>query len=495
MAQPVLHRSPIGSQASPLPEEAQACLGALLQSTELGLALLDRELRFHFTNTALASLGGVPAGSYQGRTVGEVWPGLAPQLVPLLQRALAGEQILGARVSGTLNGAPGTTRHFRVSLFPDMSAGAAGPRAGVSLSFEDDTARENRERALRESEQRLRDLVAVSCDGYCLHSEGTILEASGALAQLFGTTVEDMVGHSLMRWIAPESRETVQRAMARQVESPYEATGLRVDGKRLFLELLARNVVHGGRSVRMAAIWDISARKASEEAATRADTFREQLLGVVGHDLRSPLYAIQLSVGALQRSGDLNDVQGRQVSHVAAATQRMERMIHELLDYTRARLAGGIPVRPAPLALNKILERVVEQYQVSHPTRLIVSKTEGDLLGTWDESRLGQLLDNLVGNALRHSPEDTPVEIRLEGKADGINLSVRNEGAPVPLEERATLFEPFKRGKRAHGDGLGLGLYIVRQIASAHGGRISVETGTGLGTRFVVWLPRHAPGS
>jgi signal transduction histidine kinase len=170
-------------------------------------------------------------------------------------------------------------------------------------------------------------------------------------------------------------------------------------------------------------------------------------------------------------------------------------MIHELLDYTRARLAGGIPVRPTPLSLDKVLERAVEQFQVSHPTRLIASSVEGDVRGTWDESRLGQLLDNLVGNALQHSPEDTPVEVKLSGTADGITLGVRNDGPPVPLEERATLFEPFKRGKRASGDGLGLGLYIARQIVVAHGGRISVESGVGLGTRFIVWLPRHAPGS
>jgi signal transduction histidine kinase len=180
---------------------------------------------------------------------------------------------------------------------------------------------------------------------------------------------------------------------------------------------------------------------------------------------------------------------------VSTATRRMERMIHELLDFTRARLAGGIPARPTPLSLDKLLERVVEEFQVSHPTRLIVSKAEGDMRGSWDESRLGQLLDNLVGNAVQHSPEDTPVEVKAVGVPDGITLTVRNEGPPVPLEERATLFEPFKRGKRASGDGLGLGLYIARQIVVAHGGRISVESGVGLGTRFIVWLPRHAPGS
>jgi signal transduction histidine kinase len=104
-------------------------------------------------------------------------------------------------------------------------------------------------------------------------------------------------------------------------------------------------------------------------------------------------------------------------------------------------------------------------------------------------------LDNLLGNALQHSPVDTPVEVTLTGTPEGITLAVRNEGPPLPMEERTTLFEPFKRGKRASGDGLGLGLYIARQIVVAHGGRISVESGVGFGTRFVALLPRHAPGT
>ncbi|WNG51310.1 PAS domain-containing sensor histidine kinase [Archangium minus] len=493
MAQPVLNRPHAVSPVPSLPEEALHCFGALLQAPGLGLAFLDRELRFRFVNNALITLSGVPGTSYDGRTTGEVWPGLASALAPLLSRALAGETVLGGRVSGVFGGSLGSSvRHFRVSVLP---ASSGGMRSGVSLTLEDETERVTQELALRESEERLRGLVAVSCDGFFLHEAGIILEASRSLASLFASTPEEMVGQPITRWVAPESREAVQQATSRQVESPYELTGLRSDGKRLFLEVLGRMVEYAGRNVRMTAVWDISARKATEEATARADAFREQLLGVVGHDLRSPLYAIQLSVGALQRAGGLTETQARQVMHVDTAARRMERMIRELLDYTRARLAGGLPVRPTPLSLEKLVERVVEEFQVSHPTRLVVSKVEGDVRGSWDESRLGQLLDNLVGNAVQHSPADTPVEVKVSGSADGITLTIRNEGPPVPLEERATLFEPFKRGKRASGDGLGLGLYIARQIVVAHAGRISVESGVGLGTRFIVWLPRHAPGA
>ena len=484
MAQPALHRSH-STPASSLPEEAVPCFGALLQAPGLGLAFLDRELRFRYVSTALISLSGMPSAMYEGHSVADVWPELDKELTPLLSRASSGEVVVGARLSGLL-GTHGV-RHIRVSVLPS--------RAGVGLTIENETARVEQELALRESEERLRGLVAVSCDGFFLHDSGTIIEASRSLANLLGTTPDEMVGQPMARWIAPESHEAVRQAVSRQVEAPYEVTGLHSEGKRLFLEVLGRQVDHGGRTVRMTAVWDISARKAAEETAARADLFREQLLGVVGHDLRTPLYAMKLSVGALQRDGGLNETQSRQVTHVANATRRMERMIRELLDYTRARLAGGIPVRPTPMALDSLLERVMEEFQHSHPTRLIVSKVDGDVRGTWDEARLSQLLDNLLGNALQHSPEDTPVEVTLTGTPDGITLSVRNEGPPLPMEERTSLFEPFKRGKRASGDGLGLGLYIARQIVVSHGGRISVESGVGLGTRFVVLLPRHAPGT
>ncbi len=493
MAHPLLQRSPSSPPTSSLTEEASSCFGALWQAPGLGLAYLDRELCFRSVSPGLITLSGLPGVGYEGQTPGEVWPGMAASLAPLLGRALAGEAVMGARLFGSL-GPPSaiTARHYRVNLLP---AGTGGARAGVTLMLEDETERVEKERAVRESEERLRGIVAVSCDGYALHEAGKILEMSPSLARLFGSTPEEMSGQNLGKWIAPESREVVGRAMAQNVVAPYELTGLRSDGKRLYLEALAQSADYRGRPVRMVTLWDISARKAAEEVSSRADVFREQMMGVVGTELRSPVYALQLSTAALQRGGELSDEQSRQVGHVAAATRRLDWMLRELVDFTRTRLGGGLTLHPVSVSLEGVLTRVVEQYRAAHPQRRLVSVLEGDPWVTWDETRFTQLLEHLLSNALRPAPVGGLVELKVSGTPDDVTLSVRNEGPPVPLEDRPTLFEPFKRGKRLPGEGLGLGLYLARQIALAHGGRISVETGTGVGTRFVTCLPRHAPGT
>jgi signal transduction histidine kinase len=177
---------------------------------------------------------------------------------------------------------------------------------------------------------------------------------------------------------------------------------------------------------------------------------------------------------------------------MSQAARRMERMIHELLDFTRARLAGGIPVTPAPMALGPVVARVVEEYRLAHPEHPILPTTEGDLTGHWDEARLAQLLDNLLQNALRHSLTDMPIGLSVKGEPAGITLVILNKGPLLPPEEREAIFEPFRRGKRPAGEGLGLGLYIAKQIAEAHGGRISVESSAERGTSFKVWLPRRS---
>ncbi|NTX02635.1 PAS domain-containing protein [Myxococcus sp. CA051A] len=490
MPQSLLHPLPGGPLFAVAPEEAWPFLGAVLNATGCGIALLDRELRTVWVNGALASLSGMEMRAHLGRPLVDLWPKLAVSLAPLLSRALSGESVVEAPVTGVLSSTSGE-RSLRVALSP---AHQAGVLTGVVMWMRDDTARTHEEARLRERESHMRSLADVACDGHFLHENGVVLDANRALAHLLGhDSPRDLIGHHLIEWVSPEYRPAVMSAVARGVETPYEVMCVRRDGQRIPLEVLGKHVLWEGRQVRLAAIWDISGRKAAEERTERTEHFREQLLGVVGNDLRTPLQTIQMGTGALQRLGGMEEPQQRLVGHMAQAARRMERMIHELLDFTRARLAGGLPVRPESLMLDRLVERVLDERRQAHPGRTLLMETQGDLRGHWDEARLTQLADTLLGSVLQHSTDTTPVWLKLVGSVGGVTLSIRNDSLTVPVEEHATLFEPFRRGRPASAEGLGLGLYIARQVAVAHGGRLTVESSQG-GTRFVVWLPREPPG-
>ncbi|NMO21948.1 PAS domain S-box protein [Pyxidicoccus fallax] len=492
MPQSLLHWLPEGTPAPASPEESRPFLGALLNAPGCGVALLDRELRPVWVNAALAALSGQEARAHLGRPLPELWPHVAPLLSPLLARALSGEDVVEEAVSGVMTCALKTQPsplHLRVSASPALHGGAL---AGVVLWLRDETERVRAERRLAEREAHMRSLADVACDGYFLHDGGILIEANRALANLLGhASPAEMQGRHLSEWVAPEFRQPMHAAMQRGVETPYELLAVRRDGQRIPVEVLAKHVTWDGRPARLVAVWDISSRKAAEERASRTDHFRDQLLGVMGTDLRTPLQAIQQGTGALQRLGGLEEPQRRLVGHMAQAARRMDRMIHELLDFTRERLAGGLTIRPEPGSLDEVVQRVVAERRQAHPGRTLHLEAEGDLRGRWDAARLAQLTDNLLGSVLQHGPEDAPVALRLAGVVGGVTLSVHNDGLVVPAEEHATLFEPFRRGRPPNPDGLGLGLYIARQIALAHGGRLTVESRTQGGVRFIVWLPRE----
>jgi signal transduction histidine kinase len=238
---------------------------------------------------------------------------------------------------------------------------------------------------------------------------------------------------------------------------------------------------------------DITDRKRFEEELQRTAEFRERFLGIVGHDLRGPLQAIKLTAATLLKAEDLPDRLAKPMARVASSAEKMFRMISELLDFTRGRLGGGIPIAPRPVDLRRVVRGVVEELEVTRPERELVLSADGALEGEWDPDRLEQVVANLVGNALNYSPEGTPVLIRLRGGEDEVVLSVTNAGS-IPPELLPHIFDPFRRGHATAelrpADGLGLGLYIVQHVVRAHGGTIGVTSTQEDGTTFRVRLPR-----
>jgi signal transduction histidine kinase len=236
--------------------------------------------------------------------------------------------------------------------------------------------------------------------------------------------------------------------------------------------------------------------RAAREELLRTAEFRERFLGIVSHDLRNPLNAILLSANALMCSDDLPTRHLKAVRRIITSAERMARMIGELLDFTRGRLGGGIPVSPRPTNLRHLCRHVLEELEAGHPGRELRLDAEGDLQGEWDPDRLAQVVGNLGKNALDYSPEGTPVHFTLHEEGDTVLLEVNNAGPPIPEARLAAIFEPFRRGVEGTphpASGLGLGLFIVEQIVQAHGGSVSVRSSAEEGTTFLVRLPRHVP--
>lgn len=216
----------------------------------------------------------------------------------------------------------------------------------------------------------------------------------------------------------------------------------------------------------------------------------EMFTAVLGHDLRAPLSAILMAAELLVRKPDpaIEKVGQR----VRDSGRRMNRMIEDLLDLTRARIGGGLQVLRSRGDLCQIIERVVQERQTARPERAVVLRCAGDGSGLWDADRIAQAMSNLVGNAQQHGEAGTPVEVEIDGSDAALaHVRVSNGGA-IAAALQSTLFDPFRSGRSVsgRGEGLGLGLYIVQQIVQAHGGRIELHSPAGGPTVFTLSLPR-----
>jgi signal transduction histidine kinase len=207
-------------------------------------------------------------------------------------------------------------------------------------------------------------------------------------------------------------------------------------------------------------------------------------IAIVAHDLRSPLAGVALLAASLDRDTSSLEVRSR-AERILRMVRRMEAMISDLLDFSRS-AHGLLGVERSPVDLSEVCRDVVEQARARDANRRVELHVDGELSGSFDQARIYQAVLNLVGNAVEHG--SGPVVVRAHGCGGSVELRVWNEGDPIPAELLGSIFEPFERCGR-HGRGLGLGLYIVREIARAHGGTVSVASTTGSGTTFTLVLP------
>jgi signal transduction histidine kinase len=238
---------------------------------------------------------------------------------------------------------------------------------------------------------------------------------------------------------------------------------------------------------------DQSLAEAVKSYTHRVDESRELFLATLGHDLRNPLNAILVSSQLVVRSGQLDEENTRIASQMSGFAKVMTVMIHDLLDFTRTRLGGGMPVSATRTDLQDLCRDVLDEFRATHPHRPLRLESFGDTSGEWDAARLRQVVSNLVANAIQYGG-DAPVEVFARVEESDVLFAVRNKGPPISSPALPTIFDPFVRapeGATKHRRGVGLGLYIARQIVIAHGGTIVVASDETTGTVFTVRLPRH----
>jgi signal transduction histidine kinase len=226
------------------------------------------------------------------------------------------------------------------------------------------------------------------------------------------------------------------------------------------------------------------------------DKSKEMFLAILGHDLRSPIATVMTSAKFMLETNELEEPHLTLTSRVVSATTRMNHMVGALLDFTRSRLGGGIPVVPARMNMGKVVHDVVNEVLAANRGRRIEIDARGALNGDWDCERITQALTNLIGNALEHGSERTGVRVDVQGTDDEVTIAVHNFGVAIPEDQLDGIFNAMKhqsasRSKKPTAN-LGLGLYIADQIVHAHKGTIEVESSNDAGTTFTIHLPRRA---
>lgn len=229
----------------------------------------------------------------------------------------------------------------------------------------------------------------------------------------------------------------------------------------------------------------------AEQSLRIEGEFRERFMGMLAHDLRQPLNTFLFANHAIQNALPSTNVTSL-LAIQSRAANRMTRMIAELLDFTRSRPETGMPIQRRPMDLDAVTRSVIDEVRIAHASRSFRLNSPGPCMGCWDRDRLTQVCSNLLGNAIEHSSSpSSPIDVEIAERTGHVELSVSNAGKPIPASLLPTLFEAFRRGHDATytSGGVGLGLFIVREIARAHGGTVSAESDPHA-TVFRVSLPR-----
>jgi sigma-B regulation protein RsbU (phosphoserine phosphatase) len=239
-------------------------------------------------------------------------------------------------------------------------------------------------------------------------------------------------------------------------------------------------------------VQDVTAERAIAAEREQVSRFMQQLLGIVGHDLRNPLGAFVAGLDMLRMTSESRQSITPILSRLTSSVRRMTRIVDQLLDVTRASLGAGIEIQPSKVDLKPLIESVIEEVKSVQPAATVTVVCPDKIVGRWDPERLAQVVSNIASNAAHYGKPGAPIQIKAEQQDGTARIAIHNENRDKPIAQHvlATLFDPHRRGTEGHRNtaGLGLGLYIVKQIVEAHRGSVTAHSDPS-GTVFTVLLP------
>lgn len=456
-------------------------LQAIIDNAPAAIYVTDLEGRCLVANRRLEQIFGLPKSEILGKTDYERLPKeVADATRGNDKRVLAANAPL--EMEEVIPQADGL--HTYISLKFPLHDAEGRPNAVGGIST-DITERIQAQEALREAQKRLRIVLgAMPLILWTFDTRGVITLAEGKGVGEIGLGPGGLVGKSLFELYrhVPWVIANVRRALAGEEFVAEEEAGNRWFEVHYVPHRDTAGVVEGVMGLTI----EVTERK-------RAQEFQQRLLGIVGHDIRNPLSAISLSALALLEQENLPPAHQRPLQRIASSADRIEKLVATLLDYTRVQFNQPLPIQREAVCLDALAERVCDEVRGAYPQAQVQLTVTGDTCGEWDPGRVMQVMGNLLTNALRHGSSGAPVRMRCQAAEDSVVLEVHNEGAPIPDAVRVHLFRPFRGGAEARPQarqGLGLGLYIVREIVTAHGGTVTFESTAEHGTTFTVRLPR-----
>jgi PAS domain S-box-containing protein len=486
--------------------QADALLDAVFQGAPVGLAFLDRHLRFQRINERLASINGLPIEAHIGHTPPELLPGIEnmPRIMADFRRILAtGQPLLGVEVTGETPATPGDRHEWRENFFP---VSVAGEVVGIGVVAEDVTEQKRTEQALRVSEARFRKLAEAGPVIVWVTGPDGVQYLSPRWSEFTGRpTPRDHDIEAALEPVHPDDRASARHEwFGSEAVTAFE-TEFRLrrhDGEyRWFLSRGLAITADDGRIVqRVGAYVDIHARKVAERELLDAGRRKDEFLAMLAHELRNPLAPIQNAVHILQLAdpgsaahASARDIIARQLTHIV-------RLVDDLLDVSRLS-RGKLSIQREPTDLAAVVRDTATDFKQSFEERGVPFDVQVPSCSVWvdgDRTRLAQVVGNLLHNAQKFTPSGGSVRLRLECdfERELARIYVEDTGVGMSGELLERVFDEFSQGTQTldrGAGGLGLGLALVKRFVELHGGRADATSeGPGRGSQFIVHLPARA---